>query len=881
MPTINHTITVTIGGVDRTGSLLKDSLYIRTSIGNKGDECSFRLRDATGTLNVIEWQEVTVSVNGTAVFGGYSNRVNRRGVGAGSTKEQWLDVVCRDWSSLFDRIIVNRGYTDTADTDIIQDLFGTYLVAEAFDAVTNVFAVNADVDMYFENITFREALNALGTVCQAEWHVAPDKSLYWYLQTNPEDATFNIDVVSPNGSTTFDVLADTLTVNSDATAIVNRIRVIGGEEQTDKVTDTFTASGIQSLFGPLTKKPGSIWKITWTNASGIQETNWPSRIGYEPEDQLSFDGGDYNCLVNLESRHVTIKKTDGTVPKILTDVVVEYYALETVDVTVEDETSQASYGQVFEQTVYDDTLTNRVLAQDYGERVIAEYAFARETISFDVTEHGLLPGRLITIHAPVLGVTNTYNDALALETGVDVLLLENGDRLMLESDGETRKYLIQSVTLRTVVTGQNQFMVVASVQCGKYIPTLIDSLLTIRQFTGASGRLPAKRTIGRLDQLSGNLGDIIAGRAIFTDGGTAPFDWASYNDHTGIVVGLEDNGANAYGAMYILDDGVVKAKVGRMDGLNSVSGVSPTGWGIWTENGYFSGVIAASQMIGGTIATRAMPINSSNPGIYMTSAGLYAYGTLGLTFALPTDPAQRPIFSSGTILNTVYEVTTSSVLRTGTVNPRIQIDNSGIFAYDSGGTIKFSVNAATGKLTASDGTFSGTVTGSYITGGTVNAGGGTAVLDATGLSFAMTSGTAFFDPTAIKWKRSTTVAASLSGRYDGSSDYLWGEAGVSGAKNGEVRLYTWGTSTNNNMYYIQNSAGCNWWETIGGTLRLVMAANHNEIAVYKDVLPYWTYGTVSLGNSSLPFKYVFLKGDNGTTYRLSVNSSGVLTLTAV
>ena len=255
----------------------------------------------------------------------------------------------------------------------------------------------------------------------------------------PEDATFNIDVVSPNGSTTFDVLADTLTVNSDATAIVNRIRVIGGEEQTDKVTDTFTASGIQSLFGPLTKKPGSIWKITWTNASGIQETNWPSRIGYEPEDQLSFDGGDYNCLVNLESRHVTIKKTDGTVPKILTDVVVEYYALETVDVTVEDETSQASYGQVFEQTVYDDTLTNRVLAQDYGERVIAEYAFARETISFDVTEHGLLPGRLITIHAPVLGVTNTYNDALALETGVDVLLLENGDRLMLESDGETRE----------------------------------------------------------------------------------------------------------------------------------------------------------------------------------------------------------------------------------------------------------------------------------------------------------------------------------------------------------------------------------------------------------------------------------------------------------
>lgn len=176
---------------------------------------------------------------------------------------------------------------------MIQNLFGTYLYGEGFDAATNVFAVNADIDIYFENITFREALNNLGSVCLADWHVVSDKSLYWYSATNPDDAAFNIDVVAPDDSTTFDILADSLSISSDATAIVNKIQIIGGEEQTGKVTDTFVADGTQTLFGPLSKKPGSIWKVTWRDQTNVQQINWPSFVGYEPEDTLYADGGEF------------------------------------------------------------------------------------------------------------------------------------------------------------------------------------------------------------------------------------------------------------------------------------------------------------------------------------------------------------------------------------------------------------------------------------------------------------------------------------------------------------------------------------------------------------------------------------------------------------
>jgi hypothetical protein len=832
MPTINHTITVTINGTDRTSKLLKDSLYIRTSIGNKGDTASFVLRNDDGAYSPLDWDEVAIAVNGTNVFGGYIINRKANGVGSGSAKVAHWNIECKDWTVLFDQTIVNYGYTDTADADILNDLFDRYLSTEGFDENTNVTEVDSDVDVFFENITFREALNTLAATAKANWHVAPDKSLYWYSPTAPANAAFNIDVVAPNDSTTFDVLTDSLRYSSDASTIVNRVRIIGGEESGAKTSNLFDADGTASRFGPLTYKPGSIWLISYIvddDGDDVTRYAYPTAIGFEPEDSLFDDGGFFYVLANLDERYVIIQEEGGVVPKAATSVGVTYYPLTQVDVTVNDEASQSEYGRVFEQTSYDESL-NTSSATQYGENILDEYAYGRETISFEVTEHGLLPGRLITVNAPVLGFTSTYNDALALENRADVLLLEDGtSRLMLENYGVTRKYLIQDVSIRTVVTSSDRFMVIASVSCGKYVPTLLDSLSQIQQFSAGTNRLPARRSTGSLDRISNNLGEIVAGRATFTDGGTAVFTWENYADHTGVVIGLEDTDVDPYGAMYILQDGTVKAKVGRMDGLGTVGGVAPSGWGIWTENGYFSGVIAASMMIGGTIATTTMPINSSNPGVYMTSAGLFAYGTLGLTFSLPSDPAQRPIFSSGTILNTVYEITTTSVIRTGTVNPRIQIDNSGMFAYNSGGTLKFSVDTSTGRLTASDGIFSGsvsastitggTVTGGFITGGTVNAAqmvGGTITAGrfsgGTISAAVFTGGTTTAGTISASVISGGTVSSSLfsGGTVNlGSGSVVMTSTGLSYTQSGTAGVYS---DTNPTFIKMSNAGSVVWYD---------------------------------------------------------------------
>src|SRR5690606_11893949 len=154
----------------------------------------------------------------------------------------------------------------------------------------------------------------------------------------------------------------------------------------------------------------------------------------------------------------------------------------------------------------------------------------------------------------------------------------------------------QEVAFSALAVSQDKFVVVASVQAGKFINTLIETLQP--GFSAGAGRIPARSNPGRISQIATDLGDVVAGRAIFTDGGTARYDWGTPNAATGIVIGLEDIEGNAYGANYINEGGTIRAKLGRLTGLAPIGTITPSGWGIYTTNGYFSGDVVASRMYG-------------------------------------------------------------------------------------------------------------------------------------------------------------------------------------------------------------------------------------------------------------------------------------------
>lgn len=1009
MSITNHTIAVTINDVDKTSSLLKDSVFVRLQLNNKGSIAELKFKN----YDPPERGQVEIYVNGTIVYGGFIVRKSASLLGVKNSADVIWSVECKDWSEVLEIPRINQAYSSQSDRIIIASLFGIAFDETGFDfdASTDVATLDSAVDITFTDVSLSEALNLLAKKVGASWFIKPDKKIYWFSKSSPTAASFSISS-SPNQTTSFGFLNNSLSYQVDSSTIVNQVKIVNGAVSNgEKLYESNVGTGSQKTFA-LGEIPNSVAYVGWNDGLGSY-SSYGSFIGYAPGDKLKSAGGNYLVVVDPVAKTISVEGPSGLAPANYTGIEVQYYKKELITTTVDDLTSQSLFG-IFPYSIEGKEFSNSEAATALANSILAQNAYGKTSLKFDTTKYGLMPGQLLSVDISEMLVMQGWVDNV-LQTEDDYsLLTESGDFFLLESYANGRTFLVQEVSLQPQVTATNQFMMVCQVTAGSYEANIIDSLASVSELKSSSSINSQTGIPTKLSNVSADLGEVQIGRAVFTDGGTARFQWGTPNYASGVVVGLEDTSA-LQGAMYIYDSGTVKVKLGNLNDQPAIGTIIPSGWGIYTDNGFFKGVVYASQLIGGTvtgssivggtvtggtiiggfisggtlsagfieggtitsptivagnissgtisavdirgntltanslisgtitgnsinggtvtgsrivggsivgntiiggtIATGTPPINSSNPGVLMDSAGLYGYGTAGLTFRLSSDPAIKPWFSSGTILNTVYEVNESAVIRTGSVNPRVQIDSSGIFAYDSGGALKFSVDSATGALTAVDGTFSGaieaslinssylasgtingvliqantltgntisggTVTGALISGGTVSGGNGTAVINTAGLEFALSSGTAFANEPTIKWKRSSTVAASFGGRYDSSVDYLWGNVGVDGTKQGEFRVYTYGPSANSNTWYLQNDVGFNFWETTGGSLRVIQSLNHTEIAAYKSIVPYHTYGSVSLGNSSTGFKYVFLQDSSNNRWKVEVNTSGVLVVSA-
>jgi len=989
MPVTNHAITLFINSVDRTQYLIKDSVYCRLSVGNKSDVAEFKLKD----FNPLELEQVEIKVNGTTLFGGYI--INKSGgVLGASTKTVVWSIECKDWSLLTDKTTVDLSYTGSSDSSIVANLFSLYTTG--FDAATFVTQLDADLDIDFTNISLRDALDKLADQVGATWFINAAKKVYWFLTTNPATANFSIDTSSPNNTTSFDILRNSLKYAIDASSIVNRITVNEGTKSTGtKITDTFTGDGTNKGFGNLTQVVDSILYVDFTDTADNHYTTYGSFIGYEPDDKLISEGGNKNVVVSADGIRIRMEGTTSLAPKNSSTITVVYYYKESIAFTVNDAVSQGLYG-IYTQNILNKEFFDLDQATAYANSILDQYAYGRQSIEFSITRFGLLPGTLLEVLIAELDIRN-LSDSINNVT--------------------PQTFLIQEIAYTCVVAGDDQFMIIANVSCGKAVRNIIDSLASIQDLKTNVGAESKRASQTRLSNVSSNLGEVVLGRAVFTDGGTAAFQWGSPGGATGAVIGLEDRNSNAYGAVYIYNGGSVKAKLGRLDDLPLMGTIQPSGWGLYTGNGFFEGIVAASQIIGGTVtgqringgtisgalvtagtvsgnlvtagtitgalitgnqitggtfSTSTPPLNSSNPGVYMDSTGLYGYGSAGLTFRLSSNPAIKPYFSSGTITDAIYEITTASVIRTSLVEPRIQIDSSGIFAYDIDNDLRFSVDVSTGRLTANQGTFSGTInssavnagtitgnlisggtitgnqivggtvtsaylnsgtinsflissgtfsagyliggtvlgalvtagsmtasqisggtisgnlisggtiTGALVTGGTVQAGGGSVILDTTGAYFTMASGTAFYAPTTLAWKRSGVVGASLSGRYEASTDQLWLEAGVQGTKSGMIWQYAYGSAGLSLTYTVLQKDGFQVWKYPGtdGGSEPVFGNDYTSVYVYRSIVPRSDYATVNLGSVDTGFRYIYLRDSAHVHWRVEVNTSGTLVVTA-
>jgi hypothetical protein len=335
-PKIDSKITVLIDGVDKTDLLKRDSVFIRLVLNNKGSVAELKFFD----YRPPEREQITIDIDGTVVFGGYIVRNSATLVGIKNSHKVLWSTECKDWSEILESQIVNKEYAESTDRAIIQDLFTTYLSAESFDTSSDVATVDSDLDITFTNVTVREALEQLASRVGANWYIKPNKRIYWFDPGSPQDASFDISS-SPNDSTSFGFLQNSLSYDIDASTIVNRVIINGGTQSTGtKVQDTFTGTGSQKTF-VLSQIPDSILYVDFTDSNSNHYVTYGSFIGYAPGDSIA-DG--FKVIVDVENKTLTCEGDYGTAPKSGVDVIIEYYYKEGINFTVDDESSQAQYG---------------------------------------------------------------------------------------------------------------------------------------------------------------------------------------------------------------------------------------------------------------------------------------------------------------------------------------------------------------------------------------------------------------------------------------------------------------------------------------------------------------------------------------------------------
>lgn len=241
------TLTISIGGVDMTGSshfVDSDSITHASTIG-QWDTCSFRIISADGSYKPAIGAAVVVTIDGTARFGGNIRQLKVIEFGAALKSE----VGCSSWEQLFTRRPTGvRSYTDTAAGDVFQDLLTNCMGGDGLTA--SIVLSGPNITAAFNFVTVREAFDQIVALASTDtetyiWDCTPDKVVRFY-RNDSFAAPFDID------DTSTDVLQEGASVRLSASFSLdkycNRVYPSQSKLILDPTTETFIGDGARQVF---------------------------------------------------------------------------------------------------------------------------------------------------------------------------------------------------------------------------------------------------------------------------------------------------------------------------------------------------------------------------------------------------------------------------------------------------------------------------------------------------------------------------------------------------------------------------------------------------------------------------------------------------------
>jgi hypothetical protein len=263
MPT-RSSITITYDGNDITDHVIYESATFDMNANATPGSFSFRVKD-TGRDQTFEvLNEVTLTIDGKKLFGGYVQTV-KRGYAfpvvdtsvIANVEERIWEIAGSDYNILFDRLVINDSSDYTSiitveegwDDQVISRIAPYFDVPAGFDWTTRVQRIaelgiddkSTKFKLPTQGTKFREVMEGLRTRSAATYYIDADMKLVWTAVGDTENSWG----ITDRGGVTGFIGVRELTASQDGTSMVTDALIwVGNEIYADEDQEQEDGSGL-------------------------------------------------------------------------------------------------------------------------------------------------------------------------------------------------------------------------------------------------------------------------------------------------------------------------------------------------------------------------------------------------------------------------------------------------------------------------------------------------------------------------------------------------------------------------------------------------------------------------------------------------------------
>lgn len=410
VPTVD--LKISIGGVDRSGILLIQSLQINDELGQR-NSASMGLVDFSISLHPSPGQSVSITRDASTIFAGTIEDVEESVPLGGNVL--FIALRCVDYNQLFDRHIVTAKYSSlfqAAKTlgyivkDIVNNTSGDVGEALKDEGITTGGVQDGPViaSVTFRNKTAAECMDDLAKLTGYSWNVGYDKNLAFFDRSTYL-APVDLDPAK------WDKWRD-LKIQKSRTDYRNVQYIEGGTDFTDVRVETFTGDGTNRTFNlsyPVaftTDYPAPVIEITGPTTVGvdriipyIQEQKKDARWFYKVGDRQIVQNGQINKLqvVPLTSAD-TLKVTyRGKFPNLMVG---------RSDFEVESRKSVEGGTGVYANVESDDKIDGRQIGEERVEGLLRRFGRIPVVIGFETDFQPFASGQIMNVNLSDHAISN-------------------------------------------------------------------------------------------------------------------------------------------------------------------------------------------------------------------------------------------------------------------------------------------------------------------------------------------------------------------------------------------------------------------------------------------------------------------------------------------